>query len=103
VGLAFLYVLGTASWSILLAMSAAVLISTSSAYTLYAWRIAPVTVVLVMMPGILQSSRVAGTPIAIRRTEDVLLGSAVAVVVSWIFSVAARARRRNVVQERPSS
>ena len=103
VGLAFLYVLGTASWSILLAMSAAVLISTSSAYTLYAWRIAPVTVVLVMMPGILQSSRVAGTPIAIRRTEDVLLGSAVTVVVSWIFSVAARARRRNVVQERPSS
>ena len=103
VGLAFLYVLGPASWSILLAMAASVLISTSSVYTLYAWRIAPVTVVLVMMPGILQSSRVAGTPIAIRRTEDVLLGSAVAVIVSWIFYVAALARRRTVAQEQSPS
>ena len=103
VGLIFLYVLGPASWSILLAMSAAVLISTSSRYTVNAWRIAPVTVVLVMMPGILQGSRVAGTPIAITRTVEVLLGSAVAVIVSWLFFVAARARRRNVVQERPSS
>jgi uncharacterized membrane protein YccC len=103
VGLGFLYVLGPASWSILLAMSAAVLISTSSRYTVNAWRIAPVTVVLVMMPGILQGSRVAGTPIAITRTVEVLLGSAVAVIVSWLFFVAARARRRNVVQERPSS
>ncbi|MGC1684250.1 MAG: FUSC family protein [Candidatus Acidiferrales bacterium] len=103
VGLAFLYVLGPASWSILLAMAAAVLISTSSEYTLYAWRIAPVTVVLVMMPGILQSSRVAGTPIAIKRTEDVLLGSAVAVIVSWIFYVVALARRRTAAQERASS
>ena len=102
-GLGFLYVLGPASWSILLAMSAAVLISASSVYTLNAWRIAPVTVVLVMMPGILQSSRIAGTPIAIRRTVDVLLGSAVAVIVSWLFFVAARERRRNVAQERPSS
>ncbi len=103
VGLAFLFVLGPASWSILLAMSAAVLISTSSVYTINAWRIAPVTVVLVMMPGILQSSRVAGTPIAIRRTEDVLLGSAVAVLVSWAFFVAARARRRIAPKARPAS
>ena len=103
VGLGFLYVLGPASWSILLAMAAAVLISTSSVYTINAWRIAPVTVVLVMMPGVLQSSRVASTPIAIKRTEDVLLGSAVAVIVSWIFYLAALARRRTVTQERPSS
>jgi hypothetical protein len=62
-----------------------------------------VTVVLVMMPGILQGSRVAGTPIAITRTVEVLLGSAVAVIVSWLFFVAARTWRRTVPQARPSS
>jgi len=103
VGLTFLYVFGTASWSILLAMAVAVLISTSTIYTINAWRIAPVSVVIVMMPGVLQGSRVAGTPIAITRTVEVLLGSAVAVIVSWVFFVVARAQRWPGPFEHPSS
>jgi uncharacterized membrane protein YccC len=91
IGLAFLHTLGTQSWSILLAMSVAVLISTSTTHTINAWRIAPVTVAIVMMPVILQGSRVGGTSIAITRTVGVLLGSAVAVMVSWAFFLVARA------------
>ncbi len=101
VGLAFLYVLGTTSWGILLAMSAAVLISTYSAQTLTAWRIAPVTVALVMMPGINLGSRFAGTRVAITRVVEVLIGSAVAVLVSWIFSLVARTRRGIAPQDQP--
>jgi len=95
VGLIFLYAFGAASWSILLGMSAAVLISTHFVQTLTAWRIAPVTAALVMMPGILQGSAQAGTPVAILRVIGVLTGSAVAVLVSWIFFLIARVRRRS--------
>jgi len=93
IGLGFLYIVGPASWSILLAMSSAVLVSTYSVQTLTAWRIAPVTVALVMTPGLLQSSRHAGTAIAITRVVEVLIGSAVAVLVALLFALIARARR----------
>jgi uncharacterized membrane protein YccC len=86
IGLLALYTIGTQSWSILLAMSAAVLVSSNFALTVPAWRIAPVTVVIVMMPGLLIGSRTAGTPVALTRTAWVLVGSAVAVVVSLLFS-----------------
>lgn len=90
-GLAFLYIMGPETWSILFAMAASVLVATSLAPTVIAWRITPVTVAIVMMPGVLQGSRVAGTPIAIARTLDVLLGSVVAVAVSWFSYVSNRA------------
>ena len=93
VGLAFLYILGPASWSILLAMSVAVLASTYSVQTITAWRIAPVTVALVMTPSFMHGSLHAGTAVAITRVVEVLIGSAVAVLVALIFALVARARR----------
>jgi uncharacterized membrane protein YccC len=100
IGLAFLYLLGPASWSILLAMSAAVLASTYSVQTLTAWRIAPVTVVLVMTPSFIHGSVHAGTAVAITRVVEVLIGSAVAVLVASIFALIARARRYASAQAR---
>jgi uncharacterized membrane protein YccC len=86
VGLLFLFVLGPAVWSILLAMAASVLICTSFIRVPVSWRIAPITVALVMMPSVLSHSVAAGLGIALRRTGEVLLGSAVAVCVSLAWA-----------------
>jgi uncharacterized membrane protein YccC len=91
VGLLFLFVLGPAVWSILLAMAVSVVICTSFTRVPLSWRIAPVTVALVMMPSVLNHSTAAGLSIALRRTGEVLFGSAVAVCVSLAGS---KLRRR---------
>jgi hypothetical protein len=75
-------------------MSVAVLVSSNFALTVPAWRIAPVTVVIVMMPGLLIGSRTVGTAVALNRTAWVLVGSAVAVVVSLLFAFFKGLRRR---------
>jgi uncharacterized membrane protein YccC len=94
VGLVFLFVLGPAVWSILLAMAVAVVICTSFIRLPLSWRIAPITVALVMMPSVLNHSASAGLSIALRRTGEVLFGSAVAVCVS----LAGAKLRRDVPQ-----
>jgi uncharacterized membrane protein YgaE (UPF0421/DUF939 family) len=94
IGLLALYVLGIESWSVLVAMLVAVLFSSNFALTVPAWRIAPVTVVIVMMPGLLMGSRTAGISIALNRTVWVLVGSAVAVLVSLLFAFVKRCFRR---------
>jgi uncharacterized membrane protein YccC len=86
VGLVFLFVLGPAVWSILLAMAVSVVICTSFIRVPLSWRIAPVTVALVMTPSVLNHSTSAGLSIALRRTGEVLFGSAVAVCVSLVGS-----------------
>lgn len=94
IGLLALYAIGPQSWSILIAMLVAVLVSSNFALTVPVWRIAPVSVAIVMTPGLLIGSRTAGTPIALVRTAWVLIGSAVAVVVSLLFSFFKRLWRR---------
>ena len=94
IGLLALCVLGIESWSVLVAMLVAVLFSSNFALTVPAWRIAPVTVVIVMMPGLLMGSRTAGISIALNRTVWVLVGSAVAVLVSLLFAFVKRCFRR---------
>lgn len=82
VGLVFLFVLGPSGWSILLAMAVSVLLCTSLIQVPVSWRIAPITVALVMTPSVLNHSVSAGYSIALHRTEEVLFGSTVAVCVS---------------------
>jgi uncharacterized membrane protein YccC len=84
VGLLFLFVVGPADWSILLAMAVSVLICTSFIHVPISWRIAPITVALVMKPSVLSHSVSAGIPVALHRTGEVLFGSAVAVCVSLV-------------------
>jgi len=84
VGLVFLFVLGPAAWSILLAIAASVVVCTSLIRVPVSWKIAPITVALVMTPSVLSHSVSAGLPTALRRTGEVLFGSAVAVCVSLV-------------------
>jgi|SRR5271165_1946675 len=84
VGLVFLFTLGPAAWSVLLGMAVSVIICTSFIRVPLSWKIAPITVALMMTPSVLNHSVSAGLPTALRRTAEVLFGSAVAVCVSHV-------------------
>jgi uncharacterized membrane protein YccC len=97
VGLAFLYLLGPSFGSILLGIIASVLICTHVILVPGSWRIAPVTVAIVMTPSVLGGSRAAGLATAIERTEEVLLGSAVALLITVLsFSI-----QRHIARKTP--
>ncbi|MDE3179494.1 MAG: FUSC family protein [Acidobacteriota bacterium] len=86
VALAFLELFGLSSWSILLAMAASVL---AGAYMISAhvvWRIAPVTVGIIMIPGFTEGSHNFALDAALWRTGETLYGCAVAVGVAWVIS-----------------
>jgi len=96
VGLSFLYLLGPSHWSILLGIIVSVTICTSFIRVPGSWRVAPVTVAILMTPSVLGGGRAAGLATAIDRTEEVLLGSAVALLITYIASLIQRLFRRSV-------
>lgn len=85
-GLIFLLVAGPESWVLPTALAVTVLICTYLAEVPMSWRIAPVTAALVIAPGVLEHSRSGGVDVALRRVGEVILGSAMALLVSWIMA-----------------
>ena len=96
VGLSFLYLLGPSYWSILLGIVVSVIICTSFIRVPGSWRVAPVTVAILMTPSVLGGGRAAGLAAAIDRTEEVLLGSAVALLITYVAFLIQRLTRRSV-------
>src|SRR5260370_1290296 len=96
VGLSFLYLLGPSYWSILLGIIVSVILCTHFIRVPGSWRVAPVTVAILMNPSVLGSGRAAGLAAAIDRTEEVLLGSAVALLITYVASLLRRLTRRTV-------
>jgi uncharacterized membrane protein YccC len=96
VGLSFLYLLGPSYWSILLGIVVSVIVCTSLIRVPGSWRVAPVTVAILMTPSVLGGGRAAGLAAAIDRTEEVLLGSAVALLITYVASLIRRPSRRTV-------
>ncbi len=96
VGLCFLYLLGPSFWSILLGIIVSVIICTTLIRVPGSWRVAPVTVAILMTPSVLGGGRAAGLAAAIDRTEEVLLGSAVALLITYIASLIQRLARHAV-------
>src|SRR6266478_6932633 len=96
VGLSFLYLLGPSYWSILLGIIVSVIICTSLIRVPGSWRVAPVTVAILMNPSVLGGGRAAGLAVAIDRTEEVLLGSAAALLITYVASLLRRLIRRTV-------
>lgn len=82
VGMLVLYLLGPGFWEILFAITLSVLICTHLIKVQGSWRLAPVTVAIVMTPSLLAASRAAGISTAIDRTEEVLVGSVAALLVT---------------------
>lgn len=83
-GLGFLYLLGPSFGSILLGIVASVLICTQLIRVPGSWRVAPVTVAIVMTTSVLGGSRSAGLAAATDRAEEVLLGSGVALLITLV-------------------
>jgi uncharacterized membrane protein YccC len=95
VGLSFLYLLGPSYWSILLGIIVSVIICTVFIRVPGSWRVAPVTVAILMTPSVLGGGRAAGLAAAIDRTEEVLLGSAVALLITYAASLIQRLIRHS--------
>jgi uncharacterized membrane protein YccC len=82
VGLLLLYLVGPQPWSILIAIAVSVLICTNVIRVPGSWRMAPITAVIVMTPGVVGGERSAGIHAAIDRTIEVLTGSAIALLLT---------------------
>src|SRR6267143_3149007 len=96
IGLSFLYLLGPSRWSILLGIIVSVIICTNLIRVPGSWRVAPVTVAILMTPSVLGGGRSTGLATAIDRTEEVLLGSAIALLITHVASLVQRLIRRAV-------
>ena len=81
-GILFIYISPT-FWSMMVAIAASVLISTSFKKYPASWKLAPVTVVLVMISAISDDiSWKTAVQIALGRTGEILYGSLIAVLLS---------------------
>jgi uncharacterized membrane protein YccC len=96
IGLLFLFVLGNSFWSILLGIIVSVILCTYFIRVPGSWRVAPVTVAILMVPTVHGLDRHAGLMIAIDRMEEVLLGSAVALLITYSASMIQRFFRRDI-------
>jgi uncharacterized membrane protein YccC len=81
-GLVFLKLFGASAWVVLLAMALSVILSADVVRVPITWRIAPITVAIVMTSAYVSHSPHAALTAALERTGDVVVGSAVAVAVS---------------------
>ncbi|MDR3763287.1 MAG: FUSC family protein [Acidobacteriota bacterium] len=93
VALLFLRFAGASEWSVLAAMAVATVVSSDLVKVPISWRIAPITTAIAMLPAYNEHSRHAGLDAALQRSAEVLIGSAVAVAVSWATAGLFRLRR----------
>jgi uncharacterized membrane protein YccC len=84
VGLIFLAVTGTGMWQLCAASVVSSLVSFYLVHLGGNWRTAPAATVIVMATGLHSMSKYAGYQAAIERSLEVLGGSIVALVVSWV-------------------
>jgi uncharacterized membrane protein YccC len=103
VALVFLELFGLGSWSILAAMAASVVAGAYLISAHLAWRIAPVTVAIIMIPGMAERSHTLALHAALWRTGATLYGSGIAVGVAWVIAEIAHSyklrRRRKRANE----
>lgn len=94
IGLLFLVICGVNFLSMMLGITASILISTSFPKYPSSWKLAPVTVVIVMMPSLLQHAKLGeALIIALYRAGEMLLGCVVAFLLGLIFDAIHRHRK----------
>ena len=88
IGLVFIYAFGATQWSMLSGVALAVFISTSFKNYPASWKLAPVTVVIVMIKSVVDNAVLKDAEsLAVERTLEVLYGSFVAFILGWIASM----------------
>jgi uncharacterized membrane protein YccC len=93
VALTFLKLAGASEWSVLAAMAVSTIVSSDLIKVPISWRISPITAAIVMLPAYASHSAHAGLTAAFQRVGEVMVGSAVAVAVSYATAGLFRWRR----------
>lgn len=85
-GLLFVYAFGIHVWSLMAGITVAVVLATSFNKYPSSWKLAPVTVIIVMMPALVENATVKDAmTVALLRTGEVLFGCFVAFLLSLLF------------------
>lgn len=85
-GILFLVMFGPRDWMLPPAIALTVLICTNLVRPSGSWRIAPATSALVITSALAEQSSFIGFEQAFRRAGEVVLGSLVALLISWMMS-----------------
>src|SRR5215510_6806928 len=86
IGLTFLLVAGPEVWVLPLALTVTVLVCTYLVKLSSSWRLAPATAAIIIASGVVEQSRISGAEVALHRAGEVVLGCAVAFLVTWCMS-----------------
>ena len=86
VGFSALVFAGPTPWVLITAIAFTALISTYINRIQQGWRIAPITTALVISAGMTQQSAANGMQVALERTIEVFIGSAVALIISVMMA-----------------
>jgi uncharacterized membrane protein YccC len=101
IGLLFLKLFGASAWVVLVAMALSIVVSADFVKVPITWRIAPITAAIVMTPAYMAHSPQAGLTAALQRTAEVVIGSAVAVGVSFVTAGLLRRRQGRAGRQTP--
>jgi uncharacterized membrane protein YccC len=86
VGVAFIFLAGSAEWTLPVALSATVLISAYVVRIPTMWRQAPITAALVIASALAGESTSAGVKVGLLKVAEVIFGCGVGLAVSWLIS-----------------
>jgi uncharacterized membrane protein YccC len=86
VGLAVLAAGGSSEWTLPIAISIAVLVSSYIVRIPNMWRQAPITAAIVIASGLAQHSKLTGVEQGLSRVAEVFLGCLVGIIVSWLMA-----------------
>ncbi len=98
IGILTLLIFGPAEWILPFALALTVLVCTNLVKAPGSWRIGPATTAIVLTSALIEKSSWVGFEQSLRRAEEVLLGSLVALILSWITS---KMRRNTQLKSQP--
>ncbi len=100
VGLLFIYLFGTGFLQLMAAVAVSVIISTSFKNYPTSWKLAPVTVVILMIPPSMGSETLKDAmSIALNRTGEVLYGSLIAFLLGLLYLVLEKKKKKKFKHE----
>jgi uncharacterized membrane protein YccC len=85
-GLLFLLVGGAHEWTLPVALSATVLLSSYVVRIPAMWRQAPITAAIIIAAGLTHHSKLSGVEIGLKRVGEVMLGCVMGLLVTWLMS-----------------
>jgi uncharacterized membrane protein YccC len=85
-GLLFLFVGGASEWTLPVALSATVLLSSYVIRIPAMWRQAPITAAIIIAAVLTHHSKVTGVEVGLKRVGEVMLGCVMGLLVTWIMS-----------------